>query len=124
MTDADTRSLGERLFGGYVPKLESVVDDLVMGDVWERDELAPRDRSLVTIAALMTLGSTQQLPGHVRRGLENGLSVDEVKEVLVHLAFYIGFPRTINAARAIREVLETAEPEAAGPEAAGPPSAR
>lgn len=82
---------------------------MLVGDVWERPGLAPRDRSLITIATLIANGSTEQLVGHLKRGLANGITRDEVAEVITHLAFYAGWPRAMSAARVARQVLAEAD---------------
>jgi 4-carboxymuconolactone decarboxylase len=75
----------------------SLTDETLFGDIWARPELAPRDRSLITVAALITNGSTQQLGHHISRAIDNGVTAEELKEVIVHLAFYAGWPRAMSA---------------------------
>ena len=70
---------------------------MLFGDVWERAELAKRDRSLITVAALIAGGNTEQLRNHLHLAKTNGLSEDELKEVIIHLAFYAGWPRAMSA---------------------------
>jgi 4-carboxymuconolactone decarboxylase len=79
------------------PKLVSLTDDVLFGDVWERTALSKRDRSLITVAALIAGGNTEQLPNHLLRAKTNGLTEDELKEVIIHLAFYAGWPRAMSA---------------------------
>jgi 4-carboxymuconolactone decarboxylase len=83
----------------------SLTDETLFADIWERPELSPRDRSLITVAALITNGSTEQLSGHLARARENGLTDDELKEVIVHLAFYAGWPRAMSAIAVAKNVL-------------------
>ena len=64
----------EQMFGDFAPKLVSLTTDVLFADIWERAELASRDRSLITVAALVATGSTEQLPGHLARALANGLT--------------------------------------------------
>lgn len=71
-----------------------------------RTELSKRDRSLITVAALVVNGNTEQLTGHLKRARDNGLSETELAEVIIHLAFYAGWPRAISAVRVAREVFE------------------
>ena len=87
----------EQMFGDFAPKLVSLTTDVLFADIWERAELAPRDRSLLTVAALIATGSTEQLPGHLARAQANGLTQTELKEVITHLAFYAGWPKAMSA---------------------------
>ena len=70
---------------------------MLFGDVWERPDLSKRDRSLVTVSALIALNRPEQLRFHLERARENGLTKDEVVEVITHLAFYSGWPNAMNA---------------------------
>ena len=79
----------------------------LFGDIWERAELSKRDRSLVTVAALITNGSTEQLKSHLARAKDNGLSEAELKEVIIHLAFYAGWPRAMSAVTVAKEIFAT-----------------
>lgn len=94
------------MIGDFMPTLAALTDDLLISEIWERSELAPRDRSLITIAALVAGGNTEQLGSHIERGLVNGLSQDEIKEIITHLAFYAGWPRSMSAAGVARRTLE------------------
>ena len=89
------------------PKLVSMTNDYVYGDVWERKELSKRDRSLVTISALVALGWEDQLKSHVERGLKNGLTREEIAEIVTHLAMYSGWPSAMTASHAVMDVFET-----------------
>jgi 4-carboxymuconolactone decarboxylase len=82
----------QKLIGEFLPKMVSLTDETLFGDIWSRPELSARDRSLITVAALITNGSTEQLNGHLARARENGLTDEELKEAIVHLAFYAGWP--------------------------------
>ena len=97
MSDNEIQTRAQQLIGDFAPKLVSLTDDVLFGDIWARKELSPRDRSLITVAALITNGSTEQLPGHLARARDNGLSEEELKEVIIHLAFYAGWPRAMSA---------------------------
>ena len=90
----------------FAPKLMELTDDVLFGDVWERTDLSKRDRSLVTVAALIANGNTEQLPGHMNRTRENGLSETELAEVITHLAFYAGWPRAVSAVKVAKEVFQ------------------
>jgi 4-carboxymuconolactone decarboxylase len=81
-------------------------DEVLFGDVWERPGLSKRDRSLITVAALVALYRTNELPFHLKRALENGLSRDELIEAITHLAFYAGWPAASTAVNMARHVFE------------------
>jgi 4-carboxymuconolactone decarboxylase len=87
MSDSQAMTPAQKAIGDFAPKLVSLTDEVLFGDVWERTELSKRDRSLITVAALITNGSTEQLRGHLARAKDNGLSEAELKEVIIHLAF-------------------------------------
>jgi 4-carboxymuconolactone decarboxylase len=106
MSGSEELSRAQKLVGDFAPKLAKLTDDVLFGDVWERAELSKRDRSLVTVAALIANGNTEQLPGHLSRARQNGLSETELAEVLIHLAFYAGWPRAMSAVGVAREVFE------------------
>lgn len=106
MSDQKELTVAQRLVGDFAPKLAQLTDDVLFGDVWERAELSPRDRSLVTVAALIANGNTEQLPGHLSRAQQNGLSETELAEVIIHLAFYAGWPRAMSAVKIAREVFK------------------
>src|SRR6185369_7559789 len=102
MSEAKQPSRAQQLVGDFAPKLAQLTDDVLFGDVWERAELSPRDRSLVTVACLISLYRTNELPFHLKKALENGVSRDEIGEVITHLAFYAGWP-TASTALSIAE---------------------
>src|SRR3954463_201279 len=89
-TEEDAPTRAEQLIGDFSPKLVSLTDDVLFGDIWARPELSPRDRSLMTVAALIAGGNTEQLTGHLQRARQNGLTETALQEVIVHLAFYAG----------------------------------
>lgn len=89
------------------PKLAELTSDVVFGDVWERDALSKRDRSLITVAVLTALYRTDQLRGHIGRALDNGVTKEEIAEVIVHMAFYAGWPTAANAVRVAKEVFDS-----------------
>ena len=88
------------------PKLAQLTDDVVFGDVWERAQLSKRDRSLVTVAALTALCRPDQLRGHLHRALDNGVTREEIIEVITHLSFYAGWPNGGTAALVAKEVFK------------------
>src|SRR5882762_8502512 len=89
-------------FGDIAPALAGYTDDVLFGDVWKRPGLSPRDRSLITVASLISLYRINELPFHLKKALENGVSREELIEVITHLAFYSGWP-TANTALPIAE---------------------
>lgn len=88
------------------PKLVEMTNEYVYGDVWARPQLSKRDRSMVTIAALVALGWQDQLNSHINRGLANGLTREEVSEIITHLAMYSGWPSAMTAAHVAVDVFE------------------
>lgn len=97
----------QQLIGDFLPKMVSLTDDLLFGEIWARPELSGRDRSLITVAGLIAGGNTEQLGGHLARARQNGLTDTELKEVIVHMAFYAGWPKAMSAIPVARQVLET-----------------
>jgi 4-carboxymuconolactone decarboxylase len=94
------------MIGDFAPKLVELTDDVLFGDVWERPGLSKRDRSLITVAALVALYRTEQLPGHLRRAVDNGVTQDELVEAITHLAFYAGWPCAVTAITTAKKLLE------------------
>lgn len=88
------------------PHLAELSADVLFGDVWERPGLSKRDRSLITVAMLTALYRSGQLPGHINRALDNGVTKEEIGEVITHVAFYAGWPTAANAAAIIKEVYD------------------
>ncbi len=88
------------------PALADYTEKVLFGDVWERPGLSPRDRSLITVATLVALYRTNELPFHLRRALENGLSREELTEVITHLAFYSGWPTAATATTIAAQVFD------------------
>ncbi|NQD86876.1 carboxymuconolactone decarboxylase family protein [Paenarthrobacter sp. CM16] len=95
----------QQLIGDFAPKLVDLTDGVLFGDIWKRDELSPRDRSLITVASLITSGSTDQLRGHLALARTNGLTEIELKEAIIHLAFYAGWPKAMSAITVAKEVF-------------------
>ena len=98
-------SAARRMLGGFADKLADVTDEVLFGDIWERTELSPRDRSLITITALVVGGNTEQLPFHLTLGRDNGLTQEEIVEAITHLAFYTGWPRAMSAITAAQQTF-------------------
>jgi len=82
----------------FAPKLVELTEKVLFGDVWERPQLSKRDRSLITCAALIALGKTEQMDFHFPRAIENGVTEQELIELITHLAFYAGWPSAMSAA--------------------------
>jgi 4-carboxymuconolactone decarboxylase len=95
-------------FGDIAPALAAYTKDVLFGDLWERPGLSPRDRSLVTISCLISLYRTNEMPFHFKRALDNGVTADELIEVVTHLAFYAGWPTAATAVGIARDVLKEA----------------
>jgi len=92
------------------PKLIELSEKVLYGDVWERPGLSKRDRSLITVAALIAMYRTDQLPGHIQRALANGVTPEEIGEMITHLAFYAGWPAAMTAGRTAKRVFEETKP--------------
>src|SRR3954464_1122521 len=93
-------------FGDIAPALAGYTDNVLFGDVWKRPGLSPRDRSLITVAALVAGYRTNELPYHLKRALDNGVTRDELAELMTHLAFYAGWPAASTAVAIARRVFE------------------
>jgi 4-carboxymuconolactone decarboxylase len=96
----------QRAIGDFSPKLAALTDEVLYGDVWERPQLSKRDRSLVTVAALIAMNRPDQLRSHLTRARENGVTQEELIETITHMAFYAGWPSAITAITAAREVFQ------------------
>lgn len=99
------RTPAQAAIGDFAPKLVQLTDEVLFGDIWERSELPKRDRSLITVASLLTSGSVEQLPNHMRLARFNGLSETEIKEAFIHLAFYAGWPKAMSAIQVAKRVF-------------------
>jgi 4-carboxymuconolactone decarboxylase len=93
-------------FGNVAPGVVQYTTDVLFRDLWLRPELAPRDRSLVTVSALIASGQVAQLPSHLNRAMDNGLTQTEAAEALTHLAFYVGWPNVFSALPVAKGVFE------------------
>jgi 4-carboxymuconolactone decarboxylase len=97
------------MIGDLAPRLVPLTDDLLFGDIQERTELAPRDRRLIAVAAVIAGGNGQQLPFHLTMAKENGPTETELKEVITHLAFYACWPKSMSAVTITKDVFAKAE---------------
>jgi 4-carboxymuconolactone decarboxylase len=102
----DQPTPAQRIIGDFSPKLVQLTDDVLFGDVWARPQLSPRDRSLVTVSALIAMNRPDQLRSHLARARTNGVTEDEIVESITHLAFYAGWPSAITAVTVAKEVFE------------------
>jgi 4-carboxymuconolactone decarboxylase len=96
---------GRRTIGDIAPKFAELTDDVLFADVWNRGELAARDRSLITVAVLTAGGDADQLRFHLGRAKENGLTETELIEAITHLAFYAGWPKAMTAITVAKQVF-------------------
>lgn len=101
----DEPSVARRTIGDFAPKLVELTDTVLFGDIWERPGLSKRDRSLITVTALVALYRPEQLEFHLRRALENGVTRDEIIELITHLAFYAGWPSAMTAINLAKKVF-------------------
>lgn len=96
-------SLTSETLSRVAPKLAELSREVLFNDIWKRDALSPRDRSLITLGALTALGRVQQLPWHIDFAQQNGLTREEITEVFTHLAFYAGWPAAVSALGCLEE---------------------
>ncbi|MBG6064902.1 carboxymuconolactone decarboxylase family protein [Micromonospora ureilytica] len=109
MAEKKEPSNAQKMFGDFAPTLVDYTDNVLFGQIWERAELAKRDRSLVTVAALVSSGNTEQLAFHLAFAKRNGLTEAELIEVITHLAFYSGWPRAVSAMTVAKQVFANQE---------------
>ena len=103
---ADKQPSGaQRNFGSFAPDFVHYTDDVLFGEEWSRPELSPRDRSLVTVASLLTAGSTEQLQFHLRHAKDNGVTESELVAAITHLAFYAGWPKAMSAMGVAKQIF-------------------
>lgn len=104
--EAQRASRVSEQFGAVFPGVVQYTTDVLFRDLWLRPDLAPRDRSLVTISALIASGQFAQLTGHLNIGMNNGLRQPEIVEAVTHLAFYVGWPNVFSAMPVAKGVFE------------------
>ncbi|KTR90074.1 carboxymuconolactone decarboxylase family protein [Pantoea dispersa] len=97
------KTLDSKTLARIAPKLAELSQQVLFDDIWQRDALTPRERSLITLAALTALGRVQQLPWHIEFAQQNGLAREEIVEVFTHLAFYAGWPAAVSALICLEE---------------------
>jgi 4-carboxymuconolactone decarboxylase len=93
-------------FGSVSPGVVQYTRDVLFRDLWLRPALEPRDRSLVTVSALIASGQVAQVTYHLNRAMDNGLTKPQASEVLTHLAFYVGWPNVFSAMPVVKAVFE------------------
>ena len=99
------QTAGRDRLGNLAPKFAQLNDDILFGEVWSReDKLSLRDRSMITISALMALGLYPQLKSHLVLGKEHGITKEEVVEIVTQLAFYVGWPKAWSTFELVKEV--------------------
>ncbi|MBN9467305.1 MAG: carboxymuconolactone decarboxylase family protein [Bosea sp.] len=99
-------SRAQQLMGDVAPKMAELTDSVLFGDIWERPGLAKRDRSLITVAALIALNRPEQLRSHMALARTNGVKEEEIVEAITQLAFYAGWPNAIAAIGVARDVFK------------------
>lgn len=93
----------QKLLGDFAPTLADLTDRVLFGEVWERPDLSKRDRSLVTVAALIALNRPDQLRFHLNYAVQNGVQKEELIAAITHLAFYVGWPNAMSAIMIAKE---------------------
>ena len=96
-------------WGDIAPRLTEITDTVLFDDIWQRPDLSPRDRSLITVASLITAYRQNELPFQLKKALENGVTRDELVEAITHLAFYAGWPTASTAIGIMRDVFANAD---------------
>ncbi|CAK9884992.1 MAG: hypothetical protein XXXJIFNMEKO3_01384 [Candidatus Erwinia impunctatus] len=99
-------SRAQQLMGDVAPKMAQLTDDVLYGDIWERPQLSKRDRSLVTVSALIAMDRPDQLRSHIRLALKNGVTQQEIIKTITQLAFYSGWPTAVSAVGIAKEVFK------------------
>ena len=101
------QTAGRNNLGEFAPKFAELNDDVLFGEVWAReDKLSARDRSMITIAALISGGNFEQLKFHIANGKEHGITKEEIAEIITHLAFYCGWPKAWSAFNIAKEIYK------------------
>ena len=104
-TQNNEPSGAERMFGDFAPALVHFTDDVLFAEAWRRPQLSPKERSLITVAALTTGGNTEQLVFHLGLAKQNGATEEELIEAITHLAFYAGWPKAMSAMAVAKRVF-------------------
>ncbi len=109
-SEAKRRAAVEAGVGDVAPDLARYTNEVLFGDLWRQSSLSARDRSLVTVAALIAQGQAAQLPFHLNRAMDNGLTQAQAAEVVTHLAFYVGWPKAMSAVPVLKQVFASRQP--------------
>lgn len=103
-------TIGRQSMGGVAPKLAELTDTVLFDDIWRRPQLSPRDRSIVTVSALVAMNRVEQLPFHLALAGDNGVTRAELAEIITHLAFYSGWPTAASAVNLLKQLEESSCP--------------
>jgi 4-carboxymuconolactone decarboxylase len=104
LTELQTRSGAHLAFGDIAPDFADMTEEILFGNIWQRPGLSPRDRSMITCTALIATGRTEQLSSHFPRAIRNGVTLEELVEMITHLAFYSGWPGSVSATLRLKEL--------------------
>ena len=100
-------TVGRDILGEFAPKFAEINDDILFGEIWAReDKLPTKMRSIVTISALISGGNIEQLSYHLEKGKENGITKEEISEIITHIAFYVGWPKAWSAFTKAKEIYK------------------
>ncbi|MBO1327771.1 carboxymuconolactone decarboxylase family protein [Acetobacter suratthaniensis] len=99
-------TIGQQTFGDVAPAFADLTDRVLFDEIWERPGLSPRDKSMITVSALVALYRVNELPPHLEKALNNGVALNELKDLITHLAFYAGWPAASTALGALRGVIQ------------------
>ncbi|HWW69823.1 MAG TPA: carboxymuconolactone decarboxylase family protein [Duganella sp.] len=103
-------TIGRESIGGIAPKLAELTDTVLFDDIWRRPQLSPRERSIVTVSALVAMNRVEQLPFHLALARDNGVALAELAELITHLAFYSGWPTAASAVNLLKQLEESSCP--------------
>lgn len=109
MSNDNQPSAARKSLGDFASKLVDLTDDVLFGDVWERPQLSKRDRSMITCAALVSMGKTEQMDFHFPNAIKNGVTQEELVEMITHLAFYAGWPHAMSAVNRAKALFTAKE---------------
>lgn len=99
------QTAGRDNLGNFAPKFAEINDDVLFGEIWSReDKLSLHDRSMITLAALISGGNFEQVVAHMKIGKENGITQEEMAEIITHLAFYVGWPKAWSAFKIAKDI--------------------